>query len=232
MSCPICGKQSLSSSNLYCRKHNKEELVKKYLDTIANRLSADYDVSLDKAYELVEDLNLLYVYANDYDYLLHEDISTWVDLAYERYKAGVKTFINPNNKIKFLTPNAKQIMENAIPKEVEPNNRLEEGKKALKEFKPMTKCDCYFEQEVVDPYLYDRRLVGRCNGTKERDVCQCCGNPAMCDFYSEKRKEACRQTQEYRDTKELEFYRTWIKEHNLEELAEKAFKEYLDGKEM
>ena len=96
----------------------------------------------------------------------------------------------------------------------------------------MTKCDCYFEQEVVDPYLYDRRLVGRCIGTKERDICRCSGDPAMCDFYPEKREKARRQTQKYKDTKELEFYRTWIKEHNLEELAEKAFKEYLDGKEM
>ena len=73
-------------------------------------------------------------------------------------------------------------------KEVEPNNRLEEGK----EFKPMVKCDCYFEQETLDYYSLnsDRRLVGRCNGTKERDVCSCGGDRAKCDFYSEVRKKA------------------------------------------
>lgn len=31
---------------------------------------------------------------------------------------------------------------------------------------------------------------GRCNGTKEREACECGGNEAKCDFYLEKRKAA------------------------------------------
>lgn len=88
-------------------------------------------------------------------------------------------------------------------------------------------CECYFEQEVMDPYLYDRRLVGRCNGTKERDECRCGGNPAKCDFYPEIREKARRQTQEYKDAKELEFYRTWIEEHNLSAEVVTAFERWL-----
>lgn len=89
-------------------------------------------------------------------------------------------------------------------------------------------CECYFEQEVMDSFLYDRRLIGRCNGTKERDECRCGGNPVKCDFYPEIREKARRQTQEYKDAKELEFYRTWIEEHRLKSPAEKAFKEWLN----
>ena len=94
----------------------------------------------------------------------------------------------------------------------------------------MAICKHYFEQEEVDPYFYDRRLVGRCNDTRKRNICFCCGNPAMCDFDLEKREKARRQTKEYKDKKELEFYRTWIKEHSLKELAEKAFKEWEENK--
>ena len=89
-------------------------------------------------------------------------------------------------------------------------------------------CECYYEQEVMDSCLYHRRLIGRCNDTKERDECRCGGDPTKCDFYPEIREKARRQTQEYKDAKELEFYRTWIEEHQLKPLAEKAFKEWLN----
>lgn len=89
-------------------------------------------------------------------------------------------------------------------------------------------CEYYFEQEVIDSCLYHRRLIGRCNGTKERDECRCVGNPAKCDFYPEVREKAYRQTQEYRDKKELEFYRTWIEEHQLKNLVERAFEEWFN----
>lgn len=58
----------------------------------------------------------------------------------------------------------------------------------------MNKCECYEERELMDSYLYDRRLIGICNGTKERDRCRCGGNPVKCDFYPEKREKARRQT--------------------------------------
>lgn len=89
-------------------------------------------------------------------------------------------------------------------------------------------CECYEEKELVDSYLYDRRLIGICNGTKERDMCLCSGNPVKCDFYPEIREKARRQTQEYRDIKELEFYRTRIEEHQLKNLVERAFEEWLN----
>ena len=96
----------------------------------------------------------------------------------------------------------------------------------------MNKCECYEERELVDSYLYDRRLIGICNGTKEKDECRCGGDPAKCDFYPEVREKARRQTQEYRDKKELEFYRTWIEEHQLKNLVERAFKEWLNEQKM
>lgn len=34
------------------------------------------------------------------------------------------------------------------------------------------------------------RVIGRCNGTKERDVCNCGGDVSKCDFYPEKRIKA------------------------------------------
>ena len=94
----------------------------------------------------------------------------------------------------------------------------------------MNKCECYEEREVIDDYSFnfDRRLIGICNGTKERDRCLCSGNPVKCDFYPEIREKARRQTQEYRDTKELEFYRTWIEEHQLKNLVERAFEEWFN----
>lgn len=64
----------------------------------------------------------------------------------------------------------------------------EKAKKALEEKEIMNKCECYFEQEVVNPCGYDTRIVvGRCNGTKERDECQCEGDLSKCDFYPEVR---------------------------------------------
>ena len=94
----------------------------------------------------------------------------------------------------------------------------------------MNKCECYEEREVIDNYSFnfDRRLIGICNGTKERDECRCGGDPAKCDFYPEIREKARRQTQEYKDKKELEFYRTWIEEHQLKNLVERAFKEWFN----
>ena len=91
-------------------------------------------------------------------------------------------------------------------------------------------CECYFEQETIDYYSLnlDRRLIGRCNGTKERDECRCGGNPAKCDFYPEVREKANQQTQEYRDVKELEFYRWWIEQHNLNVEVATAFERWLN----
>lgn len=88
------------------------------------------------------------------------------------------------------------------------------------------KCECYEEREVVDysSFNYDRRLVGICNDTEK---CACKGNKVKCDFYPKVREKAEQSSQEHRDKKELEFYRWWVTEHNLNVEVAKAFEEYL-----
>ena len=92
------------------------------------------------------------------------------------------------------------------------------------------KCECYEEIEVMEPFLFDRRLIGIFNGTKEREECSCKGNRAKCDFYSEVREKAEQSSQEYRNKKELEFYRWWVTEHNLNVEVAAAFEKYLKRK--
>lgn len=72
----------------------------------------------------------------------------------------------------------------------------------------MDKCECYEEREVIDYYSLnlDRRLVGICNGTKERDECCCKGNRAKCDFYPEVREKALKHYEE--ENKKLKSNRT------------------------
>ena len=70
------------------------------------------------------------------------------------------------------------------------------------------KCECYFEQEIIDYYSLnsDRRLIGHCNGTKERDECRCKGNREKCDFYPEVRERALEHYEE--ENKKLKSNRT------------------------
>lgn len=93
-------------------------------------------------------------------------------------------------------------------------------------------CECYEEREVIDYYSLnsDRRLIGICNGTKERDECSCKGNRAKCDFYSEVRKKARAETKKEIEKHELEFYRDWIGEHDLLFDAANAYNEWLKKK--
>lgn len=62
----------------------------------------------------------------------------------------------------------------------------------------MCKCSCY-ETKVEVNYTFhpitkrpipNKRKVGICNGTKERDQCSCEGDMTRCDFYPEVRKRA------------------------------------------
>lgn len=96
------------------------------------------------------------------------------------------------------------------------------------------KCECYDEREIYESAfssLYsDIRLIGICNGTKERDECSCKGNRAKCDFYSEARKKARAEIKKEIEKYELEFYRDWIKEHNLLFDAANAYDEWLKKK--
>ena len=93
----------------------------------------------------------------------------------------------------------------------------------------MNKCECYEEKEIIDySSLYSgRRITSICNGTKEREMCSCKGNRAKCDFYSDVREKAKQLNLEYRDKKELEFYRWWVTEHNLNVEIATAFEKWL-----
>lgn len=95
------------------------------------------------------------------------------------------------------------------------------------------KCECYEEREMYNPIslsLYsDIKLIGICNGTKERDECSCGGDRAKCDFYPEIREKAKQLSMKQRDKKELEFYRWWVTEHNLNTEVATAFEKYLRG---
>ena len=64
---------------------------------------------------------------------------------------------------------------------------------------PVKKCKSYFEKLVVNPVYntrtgliqyYEKSIDGHCNGTQEVELCHCCGNPLLCDFYESKREEA------------------------------------------
>ena len=49
-------------------------------------------------------------------------------------------------------------------------------------------CDCYHQRWVGKDEKH-LEVIGECWGTKERDECQCGGDPQCCDFYPEKRGE-------------------------------------------
>jgi hypothetical protein len=78
----------------------------------------------------------------------------------------------------------------------------------------MEKCNCYVE----DTYLtYDNvlrtpnyKIVSRCNGTKERDVCSCGGNETKCDFYPAKRAaaQARKATDEFKENRKYTYEET------------------------
>lgn len=70
----------------------------------------------------------------------------------------------------------------------------------------MNKCDCYFAEEAYEAYrpsnffnnflYYHPETLGRCNGTKERDVCSCKGDRTKCDFYPEVREKALKKQED------------------------------------
>lgn len=94
----------------------------------------------------------------------------------------------------------------------------------------MNKCECYEEYKSPDYSFMSRsgvKIVAVCNGTKEKEVCSCKGNRVKCDFYSDVREKAKQLNLEHRDKKELEFYRWWVTEHNLNVEVATAFEKWL-----
>lgn len=63
----------------------------------------------------------------------------------------------------------------------------------------MNKCNCYSEDIQITGWLNSAtpqtKLVSRCNGTKERDECSCSGDRAKCNFYSEVREKAKKESE-------------------------------------
>ena len=58
----------------------------------------------------------------------------------------------------------------------------------------MVKCDYYSEEYEIIGWLgpdeHIRKLRKRCNGTRERDECDCGGDRIKCDFYPNVREKA------------------------------------------
>lgn len=57
----------------------------------------------------------------------------------------------------------------------------------------MEKCSCWEEKyQIIGWYdaqtpMLSKKLIQRCNGTKEHEECSCNGNVNKCNFYTEKR---------------------------------------------
>lgn len=139
--------------------NKKLKLVLSYLVNVVDRLSSVYNLSFEDACKAVEDLDLINLYKGAYEFILHENIMTWVDLAYKQYT--LNKIQKPDDKVKLkftgndssiddndtadivfndckpivLDNKVKIIMENAAPKHVDKNDRLQEGVDALNDFK-------------------------------------------------------------------------------------------------
>lgn len=139
--------------------NKKLKLVLSYLVNVVDRLSSVYNLSFEDACKAVEDLDLINLYKGAYEFILHENIMTWVDLAYKRYTRNKLQKPDDKVKLKFtgndssidsndtadtmlndckpivLDNKVKIIMENAAPKHLDKNDRLQEGVDTLKNFK-------------------------------------------------------------------------------------------------
>ena len=69
---------------------SKKKLVEEYIQRIVGKLCYDHGVSLREAHKLVEELDLLNAYKGDYNFLLHKDISIWVNLIVNRHQREMK----------------------------------------------------------------------------------------------------------------------------------------------
>lgn len=64
----------------------------------------------------------------------------------------------------------------------------------------MIRCDCYCVEPEIHCFvdkngvpIYESINVPRCCGTKEKDVCDCCGDKSKCNFYERVRAEAAEE---------------------------------------
>lgn len=84
---------------------------------------------------------------------------------------------------------------------------------------------------------YEDREIPECWGTCEKDVCSCKGDMCKCDFYEDIRKKAkiayakgrkARMEKIYHldEHEELEFYRRWFIEHDLQNTVMSDFEKW------
>lgn len=85
---------------------SKKKLVEEYIQKIISKLCCEYGASLEDARKAVEELDLLNTYKGDYDFVLYQHVSTWVNLIVDRHKKEVERE-NLKNKttVKPLTKN-------------------------------------------------------------------------------------------------------------------------------
>lgn len=83
---------------------SKKKLVEEYIQKIISKLCYEYGTSLEDARKAVEELDLLNTYKGNYDFVLYQNVSTWVNLIVDRHKKEVeaenmkkKTIIKPQS---------------------------------------------------------------------------------------------------------------------------------------
>lgn len=67
---------------------SKKKLVKEYIQKIISKLCYEYGTSLEDARKAVEELDLLNRYKGNYDFVLYQNVSTWVNLIVNKRKAN------------------------------------------------------------------------------------------------------------------------------------------------
>lgn len=67
---------------------SKKKLVKEYIQKIISKLCCEYGTSLEDARKAVEELDLLNRYKGNYDFVLYQNVSTWVNLIVNKHKAN------------------------------------------------------------------------------------------------------------------------------------------------
>ena len=84
---------------------SKKKLVEEYIQKIISKLCYEYGASLEDARKAVEELDLLNRYKGNYDFVLYQNVSTWVNLIVDRHKKEVerenlknKTTVEPLTK--------------------------------------------------------------------------------------------------------------------------------------
>lgn len=65
---------------------SKKKLVKEYIQKIISKLCYEYGTSLEDARKAVEELDLLNRYKGNYDFVLYQNVSTWVNLIVNKRK--------------------------------------------------------------------------------------------------------------------------------------------------